>query len=753
MISSRSVVTNRMTVKTLLLSAVLSLAACGGGGGNSNNPTPTAIPTLPPTAEPDTTPNEISITLPQTTFEPGAAATSEAVTITGIDTLTTIVISGGGEYSIDGGSFTSAPGQIEEGQTLVVRTTASTDFGQTVSVTLTVGTESTDINIVTEGQDTTPDTFTFAAVTDLALASDTVSASATISGINDDTPVTIAGGAYSIDSGNYTSEPGSITSGQSITVRLTASTEFATPATATLTVGGVDAVFSVTTVAQDVTPDTVSLINAIDAAMGALSESAPVTISGITGNVGISVAGGEYSIAGGDFTRDAGTITNGQEIVVRGMAPATASASQDVVLTVGTETSTYSIFTPVDNTAPVAELYFPTQVGLTDQAELQVRGIASDDISSITAITVNGIDVTSTDDFATWQATVPLALGDTEISVVTTDSVGNTGDPQLLSTITRRDDLTGAFPLDSYDVTQLFALKFIDNYQTLVVAERLRKIYKMNPQTGELTVFSNGADPLNDTRTLNSWVFRLAYFDNLPEPRLFCLGEDVFEINIETGERTLFAETAFNDPEVDADVIQYVDEFKGGDAASSYMLAHNGDKVLFKVNVSDGSKTVVSDPADVDLGVGFGTGVAALSIAHSLGAVYASTGGTLDATLSVDLLTGFRTLISADNVPEGNLLISVYYDSEISGDESHMYITGAIDVGTVRPVLKMNLQAGDDYGRTTTVRSDVPPGQVSGKDMELWEERGLAYVNDTRSVAVVDVETGDAVILFRYAFP
>jgi len=742
-----------MTVKTLLLSAVLSLAACGGGGGNSNNPTPTAIPTLPPTAEPDTTPNEISITLPQTTFEPGAAATSEAVTITGIDTLTTIVISGGGEYSIDGGSFTSAPGQIEEGQTLVVRTTASTDFGQTVSVTLTVGTESTDINIVTEGQDTTPDTFTFAAVTDLALASDTVSASATISGINDDAPVTIAGGAYSIDSGNYTSEPGSITSGQSITVRLTASTEFATPTTATLTVGGVDAVFSVTTVAQDVTPDTVSLINAIDAAMGALSESAPVTISGITGNVGISVAGGEYSIAGGDFTRDAGTITNGQEIVVRGMAPATASASQDVVLTVGTETSTYSIFTPVDNTAPVAELYFPTQVGLTDQAELQVRGIASDDISSITAITVNGIDVTSTDDFATWQASVPLALGDTEISVVTTDSVGNTGDPQLLSTITRRDDLTGAFPLDDYDVTQIFGLKFIDNYQTLVVAERFRKIYKMNPHTGELAVFSNGADPLNDNDTLNSRVYELVYFDNLPEPRLFCLGKDFFEIDLETGERTLFAETAFNDPEQSSDMAWFSDEYKGVDAASSYMLAHNGDQILYKVNVGDGSRTVVSDPTDVDLGYSFGTAITALSIAQNSNVVYASAGGTLAGTLSVDLATGFRTFISGDDIPEGNPWISSYYDTEISNDETRMYITGVLQPGSVAQIREMNLQVGDDYGRTSVIRSESLPGQVSTQDMELWEERGLVYVNDTRSVGVVDIETGDAVILFRYAFP
>ncbi|WP_185230900.1 hypothetical protein [Teredinibacter franksiae] len=749
MISSYMGVVKQAAIRLALITAVVGLAACGGGD-KKNKPTPTLVPTQAP----DTTPADFSFTLPQATFGVGEEATSDSITITGLDTLTDISISAGGEYAIDGGSFTSAAGQIANNQTLVVRAMAGANFDDAVAVTVNIGTESQTFTVVTEPADTTPTDFSFTLPQlNYERGELATTTSITITGLNTLADISVsAGGEYSVDGGSFTSAAGQIANDQTLAVRVTAGANFDETLNVTVNIGTASQTFSVVTEAQDTTPEVFSFTDAVDAVFASTVESNSISITAINDAAPISITGGEYSIAGGAFVSVAGTVSSEQEVIVRGIAPTLASATQNVVLTVGGVSDTFSIASPVDNTPPVAEIYFPTQVGLTDQAELQVRGVATDDMSSITAITVNGIDAASSDDFANWQVTVPLALGDTEIAVIATDAVGNSSEVEVLATITRRDDLTGAFPLNDYDVVNLYALKFIDNYQTLVAAERYRKIYKMNPQTGELSVFSNGEDPLNDNDTLNNRVFRLAYFDNLPEPRLFCLGKDIHEIDLETGERTLFAETAFNDPEESIDSIRRSDEYKGIASDSSYMLAHNGGGILFKVNLASAQRNVVSDPANVDQGHTFGSGYSSISIAPAGGVVYATTGGISDSTLSVDLETGFRTFISGEDVPEGNSVISTPYDTEISGDETRMYITGAIDHSTLKEIRVMNLQAGEDYGRTTAIRSELPPGQIPHYDMELWEARGLVYVNDFKSVAVVDLVTGDAVILFKYAF-
>jgi len=98
--------------------------------------------------------------------------------------------------------------------------------------------------------DTTPNPFTFTDTSDTALSTVTESNSIEIIGINAAAPVTISSGEYKIDNGNYTATPGTVSNGQTITIKLISSSSYATIAEATLTVGGVNDTYTVTTLEQ-----------------------------------------------------------------------------------------------------------------------------------------------------------------------------------------------------------------------------------------------------------------------------------------------------------------------------------------------------------------------------------------------------------------------------------------------------------------------------------------------------------------------
>ncbi len=86
----------------------------------------------------DSVPDAFSFT--DSTGARGEVVESDVVTITGIDTPAAVTIGiTGGEYSIDGGAYTSSPGSISNGQTLQLRTTASMTDGALASVLVTVG--------------------------------------------------------------------------------------------------------------------------------------------------------------------------------------------------------------------------------------------------------------------------------------------------------------------------------------------------------------------------------------------------------------------------------------------------------------------------------------------------------------------------------------------------------------------------------------------------------------------------------------
>lgn len=97
------------------------------------------------------------------------------------------------------------------------------------------------------GLDSTPNPFEFTAQTGVATNTAVESNSVVITGIDVPTTISVSGGAYSIENSAYTEADGVITAEQSVKLRVTSSPSFSTTTSATLTIGGVGAEFSVST--------------------------------------------------------------------------------------------------------------------------------------------------------------------------------------------------------------------------------------------------------------------------------------------------------------------------------------------------------------------------------------------------------------------------------------------------------------------------------------------------------------------------
>ncbi len=96
----------------------------------------------------DTTPDPF-VFVDQADVKPGALASSNTVTVLGINVPTIISISGG-EYSINGGTFTSAAGTVMNGDSVSVRLTSSTYYSTRTEAMLSIGTASANFSVTTK---------------------------------------------------------------------------------------------------------------------------------------------------------------------------------------------------------------------------------------------------------------------------------------------------------------------------------------------------------------------------------------------------------------------------------------------------------------------------------------------------------------------------------------------------------------------------------------------------------------------------
>ena len=132
---------NARRFKWLLCFSWLTLIASCGGGGGGGGPTPA------PKKVDDVTPNAFSF-VDQTDVALSAVIGSNAIIVAGIDAATPISVTDG-EYSIEQGAFTSTNGTVTNGQSVVVRQTASAMNSTTTDSTLTIGGVSDTFSVTT----------------------------------------------------------------------------------------------------------------------------------------------------------------------------------------------------------------------------------------------------------------------------------------------------------------------------------------------------------------------------------------------------------------------------------------------------------------------------------------------------------------------------------------------------------------------------------------------------------------------------
>ena len=346
--SAAGTVTNGQTVTVKLTSSTTpstitqALLTVGGVAGAFSVTTALA----------DTTPDAFSFTV-VTGAALSSSVTSNSITVSGINTAAPISVING-QYSIDGGDFTSAAGTVVNGQDVTVKVAASATLSTTTQAVLTVGGVAGALSITTVSPDATPDAFSFTTVTTGSLNTAITSNLVTVSGINTAAPISITNGQYSIAGGAFTSAAGTVSNGQTVTVRATSAASINITTQAALTIGGVAGTFSLTTALPDTIPDAFSFNAVITASLNTTVTSNLVTISGINTAAPISITNGQYSIAGGAFTSAAGTVSSGQTVTVKSTSAAGINTTMQATLTVGGVVGKFSIITTLQNTSPYA---------------------------------------------------------------------------------------------------------------------------------------------------------------------------------------------------------------------------------------------------------------------------------------------------------------------------------------------------------------------------------------------------------------
>ncbi|MDX2218804.1 MAG: collagen-binding domain-containing protein [Burkholderiales bacterium] len=195
----------------------------------------------------------------------------------------------------------------------------------------------------------------FTSETGVPLQSVRTSNTVAISGIIAPMTAAISGDAsaeFRINGGAFGRGAQSVKAGDTLQVRLTAANDFSTAATATLTLGGTTASYTVTTETADTTPNAISFAPQTEVPLASERTSNTVTVSGINTSVPISITGGSYSLNGGPFVATAGTARTGDTLALRQTSSAQPGTKTTVTVAVGTVSAAFEVTTLNADTTP-----------------------------------------------------------------------------------------------------------------------------------------------------------------------------------------------------------------------------------------------------------------------------------------------------------------------------------------------------------------------------------------------------------------
>ncbi len=484
---------------------------------------------------------------------------------------------------------------------------------------------------------------------------------------------------------------------------------------------------------EDVTPSEFSFTAQVDIELNTLVESNSITIAGIDGETSISITGGEYSIAGGSFTSTTGTVTNGQSIVARLTSADDYFTLTQATVTIGAVNDTFSVTTIADTQAPTAVITFPPAISLTESESITVRGTASDNVSGVTAVYVNGEIANTTDGFANWSLPVILSSGENILTLSTLDAELNENNSATQASIVVKDgelNEPSVITLDS--ANNRILLISVDTNELLAIDMTSKAVTVLSDSSGSIDFDETNGIALDASNNRVLVVGGLRY---------------ITEVDLSTGERTAFTESK----EIPLDNATGIVI----DGTNNRILVTDGDESrIVAVDLDSQAVSVLSD------------GDTANSIQNFIelsGIVLDSTNNRALVTdrddegylvlLAVDLTSGARTLIS-DNSSQGATSIThawgIVLDSEsnrtlaVSYYEEGPAAIVAIDITTGnQTVLSGEVNAG------STISFVDPLGITLDKD----NNRALLTDSELNVVIAMDLTTGARTSFFSNETP
>lgn len=253
------------------------------------------------------------------------------------------------------------PKAVKPGSAIQVQMISPVELGQTASVTIKVGDQSTVWNVTTEGVKNTPDQIVMAPSLDQATSTVLESGPYLINGINTDTVVELSGGidtkwrycgSTSVNNCRAFGADTVVKNGSYIRVQTKTSPDFETATPVTLKIGNMTAVWDVKTRALNDTPDDFNFTPIVDAAPNAgLLNSNSVKLTGIPDEVPFTVTyhGNNptaftytnhkvvKNTSGVRFLNDTvtGTVKTGDTIYISGMAEPNYSSDSYYTIKIG----------------------------------------------------------------------------------------------------------------------------------------------------------------------------------------------------------------------------------------------------------------------------------------------------------------------------------------------------------------------------------------------------------------------------------
>ncbi|WP_024462157.1 hypothetical protein [Marinimicrobium sp. LS-A18] len=610
-----------------------------------------------------------------------------------------------------------------------------------------------------QSADLEPAPFSFEPQVDVEPGATLTSNTVTVSGIDAATAISVAGGQYSIDGGAYTDADGEVDLDDEVRVQVTASGNFSTEASATLTIGGISGTFTVTTEAEDTTPNAFGFAPQEGLNPETEVTSEEVEISGINTPVAVNITGGEYRVNGGDFTAEAGELQPGDAISLRAVTLSGSDQTQEVAITIGTETVEWALTTAPDEEPPVGEIAFPPPMSASGAETLTIRGRASDELSNVAEVTLTVHHQDSTvpytlepdkeTGFAEWQQSITLAPGENRVSLQVKDEAGNELEEPVEVTVVGQD-YSEPFPDDEQRQFETGDMVYDEAHNRLLLlgndedegVGEDRAILAVDLNTGIRSVFATN-DGENESASLG--FLNVGAID--PENNRLIAARDsgnaIYEIDLETGIGTELLQSRSGDNASAFDLPR--DIVMSSASESIYILSGSsgGDyDRLLKVNLVSGDQEVISD-AEAGIGEGPDFGLASgIVISEDEGLAYINARIKL---YQLDLTNGSREEVPldypADNIFRG--LNSLFIVEEGKG----LYI-----FESYQGLMKKG-EAIDDWSMIHSYDENDEFDSRLAQGVSFIEENDYFFVaqDHYKAVFAYDLVTNEFVVITRYS--